>query len=97
MKIHGLNIPTALDDAIATGALSRERGVWELNVEQDCYGNHFEADLGEVWKDYDRIQVETEQLPVGFKANEVYGESPDDLTGPGAIGYIMLGPRYLFA
>jgi hypothetical protein len=84
MKVGSLELPRELADALVTGRLRRARGVWNLKRDVDAYGNHLEADLGDVF-DLSTIAAKSATQAKDFQADGVYGSSDPELAGPGAI------------
>jgi len=88
MMVNGLTLPSVLVDALRSGRLRRDLGVWQLKAEKDTYGNPLETDL-RIIDSEEKIQQTTGALPASFQADGYYGESLADIAGPGAIADII--------
>ena len=69
MRIRGLTIPTAMEQAMADGSLRRSSGSWQLNRPADAFGNLLEAELGEFYETAAAIEQATTRLPDDFTAD----------------------------
>ncbi len=89
MIVNGQQLPESFVAAIENGQLQRERGSWQLREERDSYGNPLETGLGSVFHTPEQIKEETDLLPNHFEPDGYYGESLQDMAGPGAIADIV--------
>ena len=89
MTVDGFRLPASFLEAIASGSLRRKVGSWQLSSDRDAFGQKLETELGEVYDALDTVKGESAELPHGFEANGAYGESLEELAGPGAIPDIV--------
>jgi hypothetical protein len=89
MTINGFRLPESFLQAIASGSFRREVGSWQLRSNRDAFGQELETELGEVYVALAKIKRETAELPQGFEPDGVYGESDEEMAGPGAIPDIV--------
>jgi len=89
VTVNGFRLPDSFLQAVASGCLRREVGSWQLRSDRDAFGQKLEAELGEVYDTLTKIKRATAELPHGFEPNGVYGESPAEMAGPGAIPDIV--------
>jgi hypothetical protein len=73
MFINGLKLPAKFIEALISGLLKRERGVWNLKENKDSYGNFLESELGDVFSSEEEFSKEFVKLPIGFEHTEYYG------------------------
>ena len=78
MKINGLKLPDLFVQDAREGKFQREFGSWQLKENVDAFGNHLEADIGQVYIEADLIIRETKNLPKYFAPDGFYGEPDED-------------------
>jgi hypothetical protein len=89
VTVNGHQLPASFVRALESGALAREIGSCPLRSGRDAFGHPLETELGEVYTTPAAIERATAELPAGFEPNGVYGESPPEVAGPGAIPDIV--------
>jgi hypothetical protein len=88
MRVRSFTLPKEFVVYVESDLLKRQKGSWPLRENRDAFGNHWESELGEVYKTPDKIDRESDLLPRHFSKN--FGDVPEMFAdSPGFIPYIL--------